>query len=156
MSIHSLKSQLNEHLGTKFNRKNGLELVLTSFLKTLIYKSFILEARRSYLTSVIVTGAIIHKLNEDLSDVALVYKLINNVGLVYTRASLVAQIVKNPTACNVGDLGSVPGLGRSPGGGHGNSLWCSCLENPHRQRSLVGYSLWGCEESETTESLSTM
>ena len=32
-------------------------------------------------------------------------------------------------ACNVGDLGSVPGLGRSPGGGHGNPLQCSYLEN---------------------------
>jgi len=35
------------------------------------------------------------------------------------------------SACNAGDLGSVPGLGRSPGGGHGNPLQCSCLENPH-------------------------
>ena len=33
-------------------------------------------------------------------------------------------------ACNVGDLGSIPGLGRSLGGGHGNSLQYSCLENP--------------------------
>ena len=33
------------------------------------------------------------------------------------------------SACNVGDLGSVPGLGRSPGGGHGNSLQYSYLEN---------------------------
>ena len=32
--------------------------------------------------------------------------------------------------CNVGDLGSVPVLGRSPGGGHGNLLQYSCLENP--------------------------
>ena len=39
---------------------------------------------------------------------------------------------------NAGDLGSVPGLGRSPGGGNGNPLHCSCLENPHGQRSLVG------------------
>ena len=31
-----------------------------------------------------------------------------------------------------------PGLGRSPGGGHGNSLQCSCLENPHILKSLVG------------------
>ena len=45
-------------------------------------------------------------------------------------------------ACNVGDLGSMPGLGRSPGGGHGNSLQCSYLENPHGQRSLAGYSPW--------------
>ena len=35
------------------------------------------------------------------------------------------------SACNAGDLGSVPGLGRSPGGGHGNPLQYSCLENPH-------------------------
>ena len=34
------------------------------------------------------------------------------------------------SACNVGDLGSVPGLGRSPGEGHGNPLQYSCLENP--------------------------
>ena len=34
------------------------------------------------------------------------------------------------SACNVGDLGSVPGSGRSPGGGHGNLLQYSCLENP--------------------------
>ena len=42
--------------------------------------------------------------------------------------------------CNVGDLGSIPGLGRSPGGGHGNPLQCSCLENPHGQRSPAGYN----------------
>ena len=34
------------------------------------------------------------------------------------------------SACNVGDLDSIPGLGRSPGGGHGNPLQCSCPENP--------------------------
>ena len=34
------------------------------------------------------------------------------------------------SACNVGDLGSIPGLGRSPGGEHGNPLQYSCLENP--------------------------
>ena len=44
------------------------------------------------------------------------------------------------STCNAGDLGSIPGLGRSPGGGHGNPLQYSCLENPHGQRSLVGYS----------------
>ena len=50
------------------------------------------------------------------------------------------------SACNVGDLGSIPGLGRSPGGGHGNPLQYSCLENPHGQRCLVGYSPWGLKE----------
>jgi len=33
------------------------------------------------------------------------------------------------STCNAGDLGPIPGLGRSPGGGHGNPLQCSCLEN---------------------------
>ena len=36
--------------------------------------------------------------------------------------------------CNMGDLGSIPGSGRSPGEGNGNPLWYSCL---------VGYSPWG-------------
>ena len=59
------------------------------------------------------------------------------------------------SACNAGTLGSIPGLGRSPGGGHGNPLQYSCLENPHGQRSLVGYSPRGRKESDTTERLST-
>ena len=33
------------------------------------------------------------------------------------------------SVCNVGDPGSIPGLGRCPGEGHGNRLQCSCLEN---------------------------
>ena len=43
-------------------------------------------------------------------------------------------------ACSVGDLGSIPGLGRSPGGGHGNPLQYSGLENPPGLKSLAGYS----------------
>ena len=42
------------------------------------------------------------------------------------------------SSCNMGDLGSIPGLERSTGGEHGNTLQYSCLENPHGQRSLVG------------------
>ena len=56
------------------------------------------------------------------------------------------------SACKTGDLGSIPGLGRSPGGGHGNPLQYSCLENPHGQ-SVAGYSPRGCKESDTTERL---
>ena len=59
------------------------------------------------------------------------------------------------SACNVGDLGLIPELGRSPGGGHNNSLQCSCLENPHGQRSLADYSPQGCKELDTTERLCT-
>ena len=54
------------------------------------------------------------------------------------------------SAYNAGDLGSVLGLGRSPGGGHGNPLQYSCLENPHGQRNLVGYSPQGHKASDTT------
>ena len=50
------------------------------------------------------------------------------------------------STCNVGDLGSIPWLGRSPGGEHGNPLQYSCLENPHGQRCLAGYSPWGRKE----------
>ena len=38
-----------------------------------------------------------------------------------------------------------------PGGRHGNPLQYSCLENPHGQRSLEGYSPWGYKESDTSE-----
>ena len=43
------------------------------------------------------------------------------------------------SACNAGDLGSIPGPGRSPGEGNGNPLQYSCLENP-MESSLAGYS----------------
>ena len=75
-----------------------------------------------------------------------VYLITYNIAL----ASLVAQLVKK-FACNVGDLGSISGLGRFPGRGHGNPFQYSCLENPHEQRSLVGYSPWGYKESDTTD-----
>ena len=68
--------------------------------------------------------------------------MVKEVGWIW--ASLVAQMVNNlPAVCSVGNLGSIPGLGRSPGGGHGNPLQYSCLENTHGQRSLVGYNPWG-------------
>ena len=59
------------------------------------------------------------------------------------------------SACNVGDPGSIPGLESSPGEGHGNPLQYSCLENPHGQRSLAGYSPWGHKQLDMTEQLST-
>ena len=62
-------------------------------------------------------------------------------------------MVKKPPA-NAGDIrdtDSIPGSGRSPGGGYGNPLWYSCLENPHGKRGLAGYSSWGCKESDMTE-----
>ena len=58
------------------------------------------------------------------------------------------------STCNSEDLGSIPGLESSPGGGHGNPLQYFCLENPQGQRSLVGYIPWGHKESDRTERLS--
>ena len=55
------------------------------------------------------------------------------------------------SACNAGDHGLIPGLGRSPGGRHGNPLQYSCLENLRGQRSLAGYSPWGPKEADMTE-----
>ena len=63
----------------------------------------------------------------------------------------VAQMVKRLSACSVGDPGSIPGLGRSPGEGNGNPLQYSCLENPMDGEALEGYSPRGCKESDTTE-----
>ena len=60
------------------------------------------------------------------------------------------------SACNVGALGSITGLGRSPGGGHGNPLQYSCLENPMDRGDLEATEEpWGCKESDMTERLST-
>ena len=58
------------------------------------------------------------------------------------------------SACNAGELGSIPGSGTSPGGGTGNSPQYPPLQNPHGQRSLVGYSPWDSKESDMSERLS--
>ena len=49
------------------------------------------------------------------------------------------------------DLSSIPGLGRSPAGGNGNPLQDSCLESPHGQRILAGYSPGGLQELDGTK-----
>ena len=51
------------------------------------------------------------------------------------------------SACSAGDLGLIPGSGRSPGEGNGNLLQYFCLENS------MGYNPWSCKESDTTEQL---
>ena len=56
----------------------------------------------------------------------------------------------NETACNTGDLGSIPGSGRSPGEGNGNPLQYSCLENSKTEEpGRLGS--WGPKELDTTE-----
>ena len=63
----------------------------------------------------------------------------------FSRASLVAQLVKNQPACNEGDLGSIPRLGRSPGERKGYPLQYSGLDN-----SMGLYSPWGRKLLDTT------
>ena len=79
----------------------------------------------------------------------------NSIALCVLSEGFPGSSVGKESACNAGDPGSIPGSGRSPGGGHGNPLQYSCLKNLHGQRSLVGYSPWGCKESNMTEQLST-
>ena len=56
--------------------------------------------------------------------------------------------VKNPlaNAGDAGDTGSIPVSGGSPGGGNGNPLQCSCLENSMTRGACWGYNPWGCNE----------
>ena len=62
-------------------------------------------------------------------------------------------MVKNPpaNARDVKGAASVPGLGRSPGGGHGTPLQYSCLENPRNREGWLSAALWVNKESDTTE-----
>ena len=63
------------------------------------------------------------------------------------------SVIKN-TPANAGDLGSIPGLGRSPGEGNGYPLQYSCLGEFRGQMSLAGYSPyspWGHKELDTIE-----
>ena len=55
------------------------------------------------------------------------------------------------STCNSRDPGLIPGLGKFPRPGHGNPLQYSCLENPHGQRSLVGYSPWRLKDLDLTK-----
>ena len=52
------------------------------------------------------------------------------------------------SACSAGNLGLISGLERSPGGGHGNPLQYSCLENPHRQRRAWWATVHGIAKSQ--------
>ena len=70
-------------------------------------------------------------------------------GIIYY--TLMAQTVKNLFAMQKTWVSSL-GQGISPGEGNGNSR----LENPHGQRSLVGYSPWDHKESDPTEGLSLL
>ena len=65
------------------------------------------------------------------------YDAIICLGAVIRGATTHYDYVCAESVSNVGDLGSIPGIRRSPGGGYGNPLQYSCLENLHGERSLV-------------------
>ena len=62
-------------------------------------------------------------------------------------------MVKNPpaNAKDPRDVGWIPGYERSPGAGNGNGLQYSCWKVPWTKEGLVGYSSWGCKESDMAE-----
>ena len=62
-------------------------------------------------------------------------------------------VVKNPPA-NAVDVGSIPGLGKAPGGSHANPLQYSCLENPMDRGDCWATVHGGHKESDTTDWLS--
>ena len=83
------------------------------------------------------------------------YLFCHNVNITSSRKSsgFPDSSDRKESIYNAGDLGSIPRLGRPPGERNGNPLQYSCLENPHGQRSLAGYSSWGRKESDMTEQL---
>ena len=72
--------------------------------------------------------------------------------MIYTTDFPGGSVVKNPpaNAGNIRDVGFIPGLGRSPGGGHGNPLQYSCLENP-MDRGAWQATVYRVAESDATE-----
>ena len=65
-------------------------------------------------------------------------------------ASQVAHDKEKESACQAGDVGSIPGSGRSFGEGNGNPLWYFLPGKSQSQRRLAGYSPWGRKGSDTT------
>ena len=82
-------------------------------------------------------------LKKTRSEVELVFP--RKASVYYTSLGFPSGWDGKESASNAGDLGSIPRLGRYPGGGHGNPFQYSCLENPHGQRSLAGYNPWVSE-----------
>ena len=108
-----------------------LSLILSIRLSMIVYKHNFLQ----------------RSLYDFLKSNPLSWCQIPNIGLfhhllffIFPKGGFPCSSVSKESACNAGDLGSVLGLGRSPGEGNGNPLQYSCLENLHGQRSLEGSS----------------
>ena len=82
-----------------------------------------------------------------------VYKYDSDIFLMPIFPICPGDTIKNlPTnAGDLRDIGSICRSGRHPGDGHGNPLPVFLPGGCHGQRSLAGYSPWGCRESDTTE-----
>ena len=65
------------------------------------------------------------------------------------KETRIESLVGKASACNAGDLGSIPRLGRSPGEGNGNPLQYSCLENP------MGRGAWRLQVARVGHDLAT-
>ena len=72
-------------------------------------------------------------------------KVFCNMSPIVIHSKFLGSSAGKDSVCNVGDLGLMPGLGRSPGEGKGYSLQYSGLENP------MDYTVHGCKELDTTE-----
>ena len=76
----------------------------------------------------------------------------NNYTVLYNYMCFPGGSEVKASACNAGDLGLIPGSGRSPGEGNGNPLqYGMATHSSHGRRSLVSYSPWGRKESDRTE-----
>ena len=152
-----LKSLLQHH-----SSKTSI-LQWSAFFKAQLLHPYMTTGKIMALTRWTFFGKVICLLLNILSRLVITFLpsskclLISWVQYIYTHISMgyPGGSDDKQSACDMEHLGSIPGLGRSPGGGHGSPLQYSCLENPHRQRSMAGYSPWGSTESDTTEQLST-
>ena len=79
-----------------------------------------------------------------------------NTHYYYISWGFPGDALVNNLPTNAGDVGSIPGSGRSRGVGNDNPLQYSCLEKSHGQRSLAGYSSQGCKELDMTEDAQTI
>ena len=79
-----------------------------------------------------------------------IYHVFHILGLEHRKSELSGWLTGKESVWDAGDTkGSIPGLGRSLGGGHGNPFQYPCLENPHGRRSLVGYTVHRVTKSQT-------
>ena len=83
----------------------------------------------------------------NISEESLVHFFLNSLWVL--TSGFPGGSVSKESACNAGDRGSVPGLGRSPREGNGNPLQYSCLENP-MDRGAWRATVYGSQELDTT------